>query len=68
MLESLSIFYQRQQKYVILFVPVPIILAQKDTELKLNFLFRIPFVKITAANEEYYMLHATSLALFFSRS
>lgn len=65
MLESLSILYQRQQKYVILFVPVPIILAQKDTELKLNFLFRIPFVKITAANEEYYMLHATSLALFF---
>lgn len=34
--------HQRQQKYVILCVPVPIILAQKDTELKLNTLIQNP--------------------------
>ena len=42
MLQSVSILYQRQQKYVILCVPVPIILAQKDTELKLNTLIQNP--------------------------
>ena len=42
MLQSVSILYQRQQKYVILCVPVPIILAQTDTELKLNTLIQNP--------------------------
>lgn len=68
MLDSLSIYLtSKTTKYVILHVPVPVILVQKDFKLKCNTLVQNGICEnhSRAANEDHYMIHATCLAFFF---